>query len=79
VNTPQEYREQAAWVLRVGACLVLLLAEAAPSVRRQLAKIVTNLVNQAEKLEAEMVAHQLAEAERQTKDMPRVGKLALLW
>lgn len=48
--------------------LVLLLAEAAPRVRRQLAEIVTSLVRQAEKLEAEELARRVAEAERQAKE-----------
>jgi len=48
--------------------LVLFLAESAPRVRRHLAEIVTNLARQAEKLEAELVARQVAEAERQAKE-----------
>lgn len=48
--------------------LVLFLAESAPRVRRHLAEIVTNLARQAEKLEAELVARQVAEAQRQAKE-----------
>ena len=49
----------------VAPCLVLLLAEAAPRVRRHLAEIVAHLERQAD----DLAAHQVAEAQRQAGEL----------